>query len=94
VFESVAFECDGFWFHSSPAQRRYDAGRDEFILRTGAVTVIYRIPGRILHGWPNPCFATFAAFDPELFSSRGLINLERYAQRTRGLGIVRRTLDA
>jgi len=91
VFDDVAFECDGFWFHSSPRQRRHDDERDQAILTSGVVTTIYRIPGRILHGWPGPTFATFAESDPGLFSDRGLINLEHHAQHTGGLGIVRKS---
>lgn len=91
VFGPVAFECDGFRFHSSSPQQQRDARRDTFILQSGAVTALYRIPGHVLHAWPEACFATFAAWNPEIFSSRGLINLERYAQESRDLGIVRKT---
>jgi hypothetical protein len=71
----VAFECDGRDYH--------DGGRDEWrdamILDTGSVDVIYRLRGSDLHTHLEDCLFAIRVMDRELFSERGLVNLETLA---------------
>jgi very-short-patch-repair endonuclease len=76
VFDQVAFECDGFRFHSSRFDQERDRLRDHAILESGIVNTIYRIPGRCLVFRPEDCFYAISRWDPDLFSDRGLINLK------------------
>ena len=71
----VAFECDGSEYHN-PSR---DEWRDAMILGAGAVDVIYRLRGSDLTYHLEDCLFLASQWDPEIFSERGLINLERLA---------------
>lgn len=73
--KKVAFECDGKKFHD---QSR-DEWRDAMILGSNAVDVIYRLRGRDLTYNMEDCLFLISKYDPEIFSQRGLINLEQLA---------------
>lgn len=81
VFNDIGFECDGYDFHSSRAQIARDTWRDEQILASCVVRVVYRIPGRCLIYRPEDCFYAISRWDRELFSNRGLVNVEQLASR-------------
>ena len=71
----VAFECDGREFH--------DAGRDEWrdamILGAEAVDVIYRFRGHDIFYNLEDCLFLVSAWEPELFSPRGVGHLKQLA---------------
>lgn len=73
---TVGLECDGEVFHNN---KNYcsarDRWRDSLILATGAVEVIYRFTGKNLVYNMNDCLFILAAYEPQLFSERGLVNL-------------------
>ena len=70
----IGIECDGKQFHNETR----DKLRDDSILETGLVDVIYRVPGKSL--W----FHTYEALDllrmrePQLFSEKGSGRLKRF----------------
>lgn len=72
----VAFECDGEAFHKDLWR---DELRDSLILGTGEIDAIYRLPGKVLTFRPEDCFYLVSRWDPELFSPRGLANLQQLA---------------
>jgi very-short-patch-repair endonuclease len=51
--KSVAVECDGKDFHSTPAQVEHDRKRDEFFLRRGIKTA--RFSGSAIHNDASGC---------------------------------------
>jgi very-short-patch-repair endonuclease len=72
----VGFEIDGRDYHGD---RDRDKSRDVAILEARGVDTIYRLRGADLFRYPNECLLAVARCDPELFSDRGRINLERLA---------------
>lgn len=68
----VAFECDGKEFHDETE----DEWRDAMIMGTGKVDEIYRLRGKDLVYRIEDCFYVISKKTPEIFSERGLINLE------------------
>jgi very-short-patch-repair endonuclease len=63
----IGVECDGKEFHKKQQDRR----RDEAILRTGFVDVIYRVPGRSLWFYTYEVLDLLRLQEPSLFSYRG-----------------------
>ena len=70
--KKVAFECDGREYHNESR----DEWRDAMILGSKAVDVIYRLRGSDLTYHIEDCLFVISKNDPEIFSPRGLINLE------------------
>ena len=73
--KKVAFECDGEEYHD---QSR-DEWRDAMILGAGAVDVIYRLRGSDLTYHLEDCLLVVSKWEPEIFSQRGLVNLQTLA---------------
>jgi hypothetical protein len=73
----IGFECDGAEFHEYRNWR--DQWRDAAILGTWTVHAIYRLPGRVLTYCVADCLTVVAKLDPELFSHRGITNLDLLA---------------
>lgn len=68
----IAFECDGKVYHDYVK----DEKRDEAILESGAVDTIYRITGVDINYHLEDCLYFISQLNPEIFSSRGMLNLE------------------
>ncbi len=71
----VVFECDGRDFHD-PIR---DEWRDGMILGAEAVDVIYRFRGSDLTYHLNDCLFVISRWEPDIFSPRGLLQLEALA---------------
>lgn len=67
----IGIECDGKDFHDSLR----DLWRDSMILSTGEVDAIFRFRGRDLNFHINDCLFVLSESEPDIFSSRGKINL-------------------
>lgn len=70
--KKIAVECDGHDFHDEWR----DEWRDAAILGHTEIDVIYRFRGSDLFHRSNECLYLMSLLNPELFSERGLINLE------------------
>ncbi|TGU70716.1 hypothetical protein E4633_17105 [Geomonas terrae] len=68
----IGFECDGKDFHDESR----DEWRDAMILGSKGVDAIYRMRGADLYYHINDILYFISKWDPELFSQRGLLNLE------------------
>ncbi|MEW6619874.1 MAG: hypothetical protein AB1422_11160 [bacterium] len=71
--KKVAFECDGKDFH----EESRDEWRDAMILGGGEMDTIYRFRGSDITYHLEDLLYFVSRCDPELFSHRGFINLER-----------------
>lgn len=71
----VAFECDGKDFHNEAR----DEWRDAMILGSGEVDIIYRFRGSDLMYHMEDIIYAVAQWEPELFSQRGMININLLA---------------
>jgi len=68
----VAFECDGKEYH----EESRDEWRDAMILGANEVDAIYRIRGSDITYHVEDIIYIISQWNPEIFSSRGLINLD------------------
>ena len=68
----TGFECDGKEFHDASR----DEWRDAMILGTKAVDAIYRLRGSDVYYRIEDILYIITKWNPELFSHRGLLNLE------------------
>jgi len=75
---TIGIECDGSKYHD----RHKDIIRDTLILGSGAVDTIFRVNGRSIYNNLNDCLWLISYFRPQVFSSRGLSNLETLASHT------------
>lgn len=73
--KKVAFECDGKDFHDLSR----DEWRDTMILGAGVVEEIYRLRGSDIQYHLEDCLYLISQREPDFFSERGHINLERLA---------------
>jgi len=71
----VAVECDGKAFH----QTARDLARDTLILGSSAVDTIFRLQGSNIYYRIGDCLFLLSRYVPELFTDRGLANLETLA---------------
>lgn len=71
----IGFECDGKEFHDSSR----DEWRDAMILGSNGVNAIYRLRGADLYYHIDDVIYVVSRWNPELFSQRGLLNLESLA---------------
>jgi len=71
----TGFECDGKEFHD----RSRDEWRDAMILGTKTVNAIYRLRGSDVYYRIEDILYLVSKWNPELFSMRGLLNLETLA---------------
>ena len=82
----VAVECDGKAFHRTAR----DLARDTLILGSYAVDTIFRLQGSNIYYRIGDCLFLLSRYAPELFTDRGLANLETLAApETRAQGDVR-----
>lgn len=75
--KKIGFECDGRDFHQRTWWR--DRWRDQMILGSGIVDVIYRFRGCDIFHRLDDCLYLASLWDPEVFSERGRLNLETLA---------------
>ena len=75
---AIGIECDGSKYHD----RKKDLIRDTLILGSGIVDTIFRLNGRNIYYNLNDCLWLIAYFRPQIFSFRGITNLETLASRT------------
>jgi len=71
----IGFECDGAEFHD----KFRDEWRDAMLLGARKVTTIYHLRGKDLHYRMEDCLYIISKLEPNIFSDRGKINLERLA---------------
>lgn len=71
----IGFECDGKDFHDESR----DEWRDAMILGSKGVDSIYRLRGSDLYYHIDDILHIISRWNPELFSQRGLLNLETLA---------------
>jgi hypothetical protein len=71
----IGFECDGKDFH----ERDRDEWRDAMILGTKSVDAIYRLRGSDIYYHIEDIIYIIARWNTELFSQRGLLNLQTLA---------------
>jgi hypothetical protein len=71
----VAVECDGKAFHRTAR----DLARDTLILGSYAVDTIFRLQGSNIYYRIGDCLFLLSRYAPELFTDRGLANLETLA---------------
>lgn len=71
----IGFECDGKEFHD---QSR-DEWRDAMIMGTNTITSIYRLRGADIYYRIEDILYIVSLWNPELFSSRSILNLETLA---------------
>jgi hypothetical protein len=75
---TIGIECDGSKYHD----RHKDLIRDVLILGSGTVDTIFRINGRNIYYNLNDCLWLISYFRPQVFSTRGLTNIEVLASHT------------
>jgi hypothetical protein len=71
----TGFECDGKDFHDASR----DEWRDAMIMGTKTVNSIYRLRGADIYYRIEDILYIVSRWNPELFSQRGIVNLERLA---------------
>lgn len=71
----IGFECDGKDFHDESR----DEWRDAMILGSKGIDSIYRLRGSDLYYHIDDILHIISRWNPELFSQRGLLNLETLA---------------
>lgn len=71
----IGIECDGKDYHD-PYR---DQWRDAMILDQGQISAIYRLKGKNIYWDIEDCLFALAAYEPQLFSERGLSNLKNLA---------------
>lgn len=71
----IGFECDGKDFHNESR----DEWRDAMILGSKGINAIYRMRGADLYYHINDILYFIAKWNPELFSKRGVLNLQALA---------------
>lgn len=76
--QKVAFECDGKEYHEASR----DEWRDAMILGAKAIDAIYHFQGKDLYYHIEDCLYIISKWNPELFSIRGLSNLQTLASDT------------
>lgn len=76
--EKVAFECDGKEFHNESR----DEWRDAMILGSSEVGSIYRLRGADITYHINDVLFVISRYNPEIFSIRGIRNLNSLASST------------
>lgn len=75
--KKIGFECDGRDFHQKSWWK--DLWRDQLILGSGSVDVIYRFRGCDIFHHLYDCIYLTSLWDPEGFTERGRLNLETLA---------------
>ncbi len=78
----LAFECDGEKYHSIGLKgraRSRDQWRDAMLLNSHPLDAIYRFRGKDIFHHIEDCLYVVSRWDPEIFSERGLVNLEALA---------------
>jgi hypothetical protein len=71
----IGFECDGKDFHDVSR----DEWRDAMILGSKSIDAIYRMRGSDIYYHINDILHFISRWNPELFSQRGLLNLQTLA---------------
>jgi hypothetical protein len=74
--EIIAIECDGREYHDFFR----DAFRDAFILKENDIDEIIRFTGKYINYYFEACLFFMLKYHPELFSLKGLINIETLAE--------------